>query len=137
LTGLFSSPPCQKMDARVPPEFLLQRPPDSYLTCQQCGITFVWTGWEQQHAQKPTHCPGCRHLQALTHSWGVVKWFDGRKGFGIIRALDGAEHFVRRRDVKRRRNLRKNQVVRFKTRDDKDGQRTVAVHVTHLNDLTP
>jgi len=108
----------------------LQLAPDRFLTCQHCGITFVWTGWEQQHdAQEPDHCPGCRHLLALTRRWGVVKWFDARKGFGFITMADGTDVFVRRRDLKGRKNLRKGQLVQFRLKEGKNGVRAASVRV--------
>ena len=115
------------MDSHISPEALLKRPPDQILSCQQCGINFVWTGYEQESGPKPQHCPGCRHLQTLTHTWGIVKWFDARKGFGFILTPDGEAIYVRRRDLKKMRTLRKNQLVRFKIGRDAKGARAVKV----------
>ncbi len=112
---------------------LLALPPDQFLTCQHCRITFVWTGWEQQHDKAPpAHCPGCRHLLRLTAHWGVVKWFDARKGFGFITAADGREIYVRRRDVVRGK-LRRGQWVRFRLAQGSRGPR--AIHVEGFRQL--
>jgi CspA family cold shock protein len=108
----------------------LQLPPDRFLSCGHCGVTFVWTGWEQQQqAREPEHCPGCRHLLALTQRWGAVKWFDGRKGFGFITMSDGADIFVRRRDIKRGGRLRKGQLVSFRVKEGKNGPQAINVRV--------
>jgi len=45
---------------------ITQLPADKMLQCRHCGITFVWTGWEQyQDDTAPELCPGCRHLSKL------------------------------------------------------------------------
>ncbi len=104
-------------------------PPDRYLTCQHCGITFVWTGWEQQHdAAEPHLCPGCRHVLRLARRWGVVKWFDPRRGFGFITMADGTEIYVRRRDIRKGRP-RRGDLVRFRVVQGKHGPRAVDVRV--------
>ena len=105
-------------------------PPVRFLSCQRCGITFAWTGWEQQmDGQEPAYCPGCRHLLALTRRWGVVKWFDARKGFGFITMTDGTDVFVRRRDIRGRKNLRKGQLVQFRLKEGRNGARATSVRI--------
>ncbi len=107
----------------------LNLPPDRFLSCAHCGITFVWTGWEQvQDDHEPEHCPGCRHLLAMTRRWGVVKWFDPRRGFGFITMADGSEVYVRRRDVARGK-LRRGALVRFRVVEGRMGPRAVGVRV--------
>lgn len=102
-------------------------PADRYLTCAQCGIRFVWTGWEQrQDATQPARCPGCRALQQLTQRRrGVVKWYDPRRGYGFITATDGSEIFVHRRALGRLRSLRRGQVVAFRTAMTDNGPQAV------------
>jgi len=108
----------------------LHLPADKFPSCQQCGISFVWTGWEQQRDDaEPSLCPGCRQLQTLTQKHGVVKWFDARKGFGFITMADGADIFVRRHDVKQKRRLRKGQLLSFRIKEGKSGPRAVAVRI--------
>ncbi len=119
------------------PASSLRLPPDRFLLCQRCGVSFVWTGWEQRNdAQEPEQCPGCRHLLALTSRWGVVKWFDGRKGFGFITAEDGSDIFVRRRDLRRKRGLWRGQLVSFRVKEDKSGPRAIKVQL-HKPDAAP
>jgi len=104
-------------------------PDDKFLLCRQCGMTFVWTGWEQWQApEEPVWCPGCRHLRAITRRWGFVKWFDPRRGIGFIRMTDGADVFVRRRDVVQGK-LRRGQLVSFRVIEGKKGDRAIQVRV--------
>ena len=113
----------------------LQLPPDRFLVCQQCGITFVWSGWEQQKdIEEPVHCPGCRHLLAHTRRWGIVKWYDARKGFGVITMVDGIDVFVRRRDLKGHRKLRKDQLVSCRLKEGKKGLRAVNVRIQNRSE---
>jgi CspA family cold shock protein len=125
MTGLFFVP-----DAIFPTmsqPLLLELPSDRFLTCARCHITFVWTGWEQvQDARQPRHCPGCRYLLTHTRRWGVVKWFDPRRGFGFITTAEGEEVYVRRRDVVRGR-LRRGQLVSFRLKEGRQGVRAVRV----------
>ena len=121
--GLFLSARLMEID-------LLQLPTDQFLTCRHCHISFVWTGWEQVHsAQQPELCPGCRYLLDRAPRWGVVKWFDARKGFGFITASDGSDIYVRRKDLKRTRSLRAGQWVSFRVRKGEKGIRAIDVRV--------
>ena len=107
----------------------LEIPADRFLQCRRCGITFVWTGWQQLNVQdEPDVCPGCQHLLKLTRRWGVVKWFDPRRGYGFITMTDGADVFVRRRDVVKGR-LRRGQLVSFRVIKGKSGDRAIQVRV--------
>ncbi|MCX7853357.1 MAG: cold shock domain-containing protein [Caldilineales bacterium] len=101
---------------------------DRLLPCRRCGLRFLWTAWEQQQdPTEPSHCPGCRHLLALTPRYGSLKWYDRRKGFGFITMADGSEVFFHRRDLRRARGLRRGQVVSFRLETDSQGLRAVAV----------
>ncbi len=119
------------MDAMSTPSPLLAGPPDRYLTCQNCAITFVWTGWEQQTAEQAPHlCPGCRHLLTLTRRLrGTVKWYDRRKGFGFITASDGSEVFVHRSNLVGVHVLRRGQVVAFRREAAENGPLAVDIEL--------
>lgn len=107
----------------------LSLPSDRTLSCQHCGVRFIWTGWEQQGDEaEPGHCPGCRHLLALAQQQrGTVKWYDRRKGFGFITAADGNEVFVRRRALAHGSALRRGQLVAFKVEPAPQGPQAVEV----------
>ncbi len=104
-------------------------PADRYLICQNCGITFVRTGWEQkQDPAEPEHCSGCRHVLALTQRRrGAVKWYDKRKGFGFITASDGSEVFVHRQALGQVRSLRRGDVVAFRIEQGEAGAQATEV----------
>jgi CspA family cold shock protein len=107
---------------------MLGLPADQFLICQHCQISFVWTGWEQvRDARQPDLCPGCRHLLANAPRWGVVKWFDARKGFGFVTTADGADIYVRRKDLRRGRSLRAGQWVSFRVGEGRNGARATDV----------
>ncbi|MCO6453363.1 MAG: cold shock domain-containing protein [Caldilineales bacterium] len=103
--------------------------PDRYLECGRCGITFAWTGWEQKETSgEPVLCPGCRHLLALTRrKRGVVKWYDRRKGFGFITAIDGSEVYFNRRSLGKVRSVRRGQLVAFHTETTEQGMQAAEV----------
>ncbi len=103
--------------------------PDRFIVCQNCGLTFVWTGWEQTSGKgRPEHCPGCHHVLALTRRQrGTVKWYNARKGFGFITAADGSELFVHRRALGRLKSLRRGDVVAFRVEQGQVGPQAVAV----------
>ncbi|MBX7235284.1 MAG: cold shock domain-containing protein [Caldilineales bacterium] len=104
-------------------------PPDRTLPCHHCGVRFIWTGWEQRlDGAEPAHCPGCRHLLALTRRQrGAVKWYDRRKGIGFITAADGSEVFVRRRALIYGAALRRGQLVAFRVEPAPQGPQAVEV----------
>ena len=103
--------------------------PDRYLHCQECGISFVWTGWEQQKASHPPAlCPGCRHLREFTQRRrGVVKWYDRQKGYGFITTSDGREIFVHRHALGKLRTLHRGEVVSFRVGTSPSGPQAVAI----------
>lgn len=107
----------------------LRLPPDRTLSCSQCGIRFVWTGWEQQQAANtPECCPGCRALRLFTQRRrGVVKWYAPQKGYGFITASDGSEVFVHRRALGRLRSLRRGQVLAFRVEPTPSGPQAVDI----------
>jgi CspA family cold shock protein len=101
---------------------------DRLLRCRRCGLHFVWTAWEQQQEPtEPSHCPGCRHLLALTPRYGSLKWYDRRKGFGFITMADGREVFFHRRNLRHARGLRRGQIVSFRLQTEPQGLRAMAV----------
>ena len=105
---------------------VLQLPQDRFLRCQHCGITFVWTGWEQRHGPMPDKCKGCSYLLKHARQWGIIKWFDSRKGFGFIIMTDGTEIFLRSRRTRKGR-LQRGQLVSFHIKQEKAGPRAIDV----------
>ncbi len=109
---------------------------DRWLTCRRCGLRFLWTAWEQhQDDREPGHCPGCRHLLALTPRYGSLKWYDRRKGFGFITTTDGNEVFFHRRHLRRARGLRRGGVVSFRLETGPQGPQAVAVEPVPASSL--
>ena len=108
---------------------ILALPPDRFLACDTCSVTFVWTGWQQrQQAEPPVYCPGCRALRQLTRrTRGAVKWYDARKGIGFLTAADGSEVFVHRRALGNARSLRRGQVVAFRVEEGRAGPQAAEV----------
>jgi cold shock protein len=95
---------------------------DRLLLCRSCGVRFLHSA-AQQRAQAeavgastlPTVCPGCVALRMLTaRHRGVVKWYDGRKGYGFIREEE-REVFVHRSGLvgQAQKGLRVGQSVEF------------------------
>lgn len=73
---------------------------DLVQNCQHCGIRFVVTPTQQAAAEDTRRlrvCPACRERTAATgRERGLVKWYNGRKGYGFISRAHGAELFVHR-----------------------------------------
>jgi len=85
----------------------------------------------------PRLCPGCRVLArrlAQRIQAGVVKWFDGRKGFGFITSDDGEDLFVRRSTLRPGIGvLRRGQRVTFLTRRAEKGPEAIDVHLVEAD----
>lgn len=69
--------------------------------CQHCGIRFAVTAAQQRDAADDPRpmllCPVCRILTpAGGRERGLVKWYNGRKGYGFISRARGGELFVHR-----------------------------------------
>jgi CspA family cold shock protein len=81
-----------------------QNSTDTLLTCQECGVEFVWTVTQQRSSVPsegplvpPPQCPACRRLAAPPGlSRGRVKWYNRTKGWGFITVTSGEELFVHR-----------------------------------------
>jgi cold shock CspA family protein len=107
---------------------------DETLYCENCGISFLWTGEEQRRARemnahaldsgqdnqeaddhlRPTRCPGCcRLLPAAGYERGEVKWFNARKRYGFIVRANQPDIFVHRSALKGSGNLRTGDFVEF------------------------
>jgi len=61
---------------------------------------------------------------------GRCKWFNGQRGFGFIKGMDGKDYFVHQTSILSNgwRNLEVNQSVEFKVKEEND--RLKAVEVT-------
>ena len=103
---------------------------DETLYCENCGISFLWTGEEQRKTQeinrsspddqkgdaclRPMRCPGCRHLlPASGYERGEVKWFNARKRYGFIVRASQPDIFVHRSALKGSGTLRTGDFVEF------------------------
>lgn len=118
---------------------------DETLYCERCGISFLWTGEEQRESQavennaegeetgqKPTRCPGCRHLlPSPGYERGEVKWYNPRKRFGFIVRATQPDIFVHRSGIKGGVKLRTGDLVEFSVAetDEKLAARDVTVLV--------
>ena len=73
---------------------------DSIKECTSCGIAFLITRSEQQHAEKrgalvPTQCAGCRALGAIvSRRTGRIKRYSNAKGYGFVQEDDGKTVFL-------------------------------------------
>lgn len=88
------------------------------LTCESCGIQFLYTSAEQQARRPegpPALCPGCAALERLpARRRGTVRWYDRQKGFGFIHGEDGGDVFVHRSGLEQKgRGLRSGQPVEY------------------------
>lgn len=118
---------------------------DQIVYCVECGTPFLFTAWERRHwaeesgeTRLPLLCPGCRALERIlapragTASWeeGRVKWYDGKKGFGMLVSEAGDEIFVHSsRLPKGVRGLRAGQAVRFLREDGPQGPRAARLRM--------
>lgn len=118
---------------------------DQIRYCERCGISFLWTAEEQreariaqeQGAQPPTHCPGCRLLlPAAGRERGLVKWYNHRKRFGFVIRRDQPEIFAHGSDIEGARSMRPGDLVEFRVEAGERGP--TAKEITILDhDETP
>lgn len=101
--------------------------------CDNCGISFLWTGEEQRLENKletPVRCPGCRQLLPDDgRERGMVKWYNARKRFGFIVRPGAEEIFVHRSALKGTNRLREGDLVEYRVADGKSGLAAHAVRV--------
>ncbi len=91
---------------------------DDTLTCERCGVSFLWTIEEQRHAdsppEAPVFCPGCRRLTPQEgRERGLVKWYDPRKKYGFVVRQKADEIFVHRSQLIEQTRLREGDLVEF------------------------
>ncbi|MGQ9515902.1 MAG: cold shock domain-containing protein [Anaerolineae bacterium] len=129
---------------------------DQIIHCVECGTPFLFTAWErrrwaEEHGEThlPLLCPGCRALEHIlapqeeNASWeeGRVKWYDGKKGFGVLVTEAGDEIFVHSsRLPKGVRRLRAGQAVRFQRENGPQGPRAARLRIVRArrrDDHTP
>ncbi len=104
---------------------------DRSLVCSSCRVRFLWTAAQQRESaaqnpvvQPPSLCPGCWALRNLTtRQRGVVRWYDPRKGYGVIRNQDGEDVFVHRSALSREGGgrLRAGQQVEYQVEQTEKG----------------
>lgn len=122
-------------------------PKDKILYCERCGISFLWSGEEQQLAshpaaneannngrqgtlKTPTHCAGCRHLMPTEErERGLVKWYNPRKRFGFIVREDGSEIFAHGSRLKNTGRLREGALVEFMATESDKGPTATEIHL--------
>lgn len=111
---------------------------DTLLTCEECGVEFIWTVTQQRKlAQQqalldpPTHCPACQRLAALPgHSRGRVKWYNPTKGWGFITLTSGEELFVHRTGLAPGLlGIREGDLVEFSVEQTPKGPQAVGVRL--------
>ncbi len=89
---------------------------DQVRRCVDCGISFVWTVYEQQRdPEPPERCPMCRKLAPPAgRQRGLVKWFSRARGYGFITPAEGPEVFLHRSGLAADQPLpRAGQLVEF------------------------
>lgn len=89
---------------------------DQVRRCADCGISFVWTVYEQQRDPEPPElCPMCRKLAPPAgRQRGLVKWFSRARGYGFITPAEGPEVFLHRSGLAADQPLpRAGQLVEF------------------------
>ena len=102
------------------------------LYCENCGVSFLWTGEEQREGDpvQPRCCPGCRRLlPPAEHERGLVKWYSPRKRYGFITRLNKPDLFVHRSAVKGRERLYNGDFVEYQVVDDTKGPAARAVRI--------
>jgi len=122
---------------------------DTLLTCEECGVEFIWTVTQQRRLvqqgaslQPPTHCPTCQRVAPLHgSSRGRVKWYNRTKGWGFITTTSGEELFVHRTGLGPRVvSLQEGDLVEFSVEQTPKGPQAVEVRPLALQtapDLDP
>ncbi len=81
---------------------------DQFITCEQCGRSFVYTVEEQRRQaelglplEAPTLCPTCRKETGPRPGLhpGIIKWYNEEKGYGFLIQDNGTEVFFHRSGV--------------------------------------
>lgn len=100
---------------------------DETLTCERCGVVFLWAV-EEQHQQPrpsggvPVYCPGCRFLAPeIARERGVVKWYNPRKQYGFIVRQKAAEIFFHRSQLSESSRPREGDLVEFSVMEGEKG----------------
>lgn len=101
------------------------RPKDEILSCQRCGIGFLWSSEERAAAadpSRPIHCPACRHLLPQgDRERGLVKWYNARKQYGFILRRGHPDLFVHRSSLSAASRLQEGELVEFQVADGEKG----------------
>ena len=110
---------------------------DALLTCEECGVEFIWTVTQQRKLaeqgaalQPPARCPACQRLAAPAgHQRGRVKWYNRTKGWGFITLTNGDEIFVHRSGLAQGvDSLRDGELVEFAVEQTARGPQAVDTH---------
>ena len=89
--------------------------------CERCGVLFIVLTDEDAQSN---YCPVCRRLLPPPGQVrGLLRWFDWRKGFGIVLTRDGRNVYIRRPQIApaQRRHLRRGVLLSLYVQKGKRG----------------
>jgi len=116
---------------------------DTLLTCEECGVKFIWTVTRQRKLaeqgsplEPPTLCPACQRLAAPPgHRRGRVKWYNRTKGWGFITLPNGEEIFAHRTGLAEGiDSLEEGDLVEFAVEQTHKGPQAVDTHPLPLDE---
>jgi len=89
--------------------------------CRRCGIMFIVLTEEDAQSD---YCPVCRRLLPPP-GWtrGLLRWFDRRKGFGLILTRDGRSVYLKRAQLppSHRGRLKRGALLSLRVQKSKHG----------------
>ncbi|GAB4519612.1 MAG: hypothetical protein Kow0047_30870 [Anaerolineae bacterium] len=112
---------------------------DQLLTCEVCGVQWIWTVTEQRRiAQQtgetyppaPSRCPTCQLLAAPPgYERAIVKWYSEQKGYGFLTLSSGQELFFHRSGITDEEIPRTGDLVQFQIEQTQRGPQAVSVTI--------
>ncbi len=116
---------------------------DTLLTCEECGVKFIWTVTQQRKLaeqesplEPPNLCPSCQRLAAPPgRRRGRVKWYNRTKGWGFITLPNGEEIFAHRTGLTEGiDSLEEGDLVEFAVAQTPKGPQAVDTHPLPLDE---